>query len=155
MDLQEYLDKMSAAHRYDSLSKSDQLTLGEMILKLEHIQKMHEHSDRKDEATVYYDFEYFFPRRIDSWRGIYAELALDIQTHSDKTEPLKLSEFIKLLKDADGSEFSGYKGGEFVMSKRTPVWVANYGNSGNTAVVEIIDCGYKVIIATGYREAYS
>ena len=49
-------------------------------------------------------------------------------------------------------EFTGWKGGEFTMSKRTPVWVSNSGVASNSAVIEIVDDGYQVIIMTGYRK---
>jgi hypothetical protein len=101
---------------------------------------------------VYFDFEYFFPTTIDSWRGIYSELALDIDSSRGGVKAMPVTKFSKMLKNTVGKTFTGYKGGEFVMGKHTPVWVANYGNSGNTAVIDIIDKEYKVIIMTGYRE---
>jgi hypothetical protein len=33
-----------------------------------------------------------------------------------------------MLTEAIGKTYTGYKGGEYVMGKVTPVWVANYGN---------------------------
>ena len=157
MDLQTYIDNAMKVRRADSLAKSDQLTLGKMILKLDPIvQKQKERIDEgKPEAEVRYDFEYLFPTSIDSWRGSYAELALnfiDSQRGANPIEPMKVSEFNQMLKDTIGKTFTGYKGGEFLMSQHTPVWVANYGNSGNTAVIDIVDDGYQVIIITGYRE---
>lgn len=62
------------------------------------------------------------------------------------------SEFLKMLKETVGKEFTGYKGGEFTMDENTPIWVANYGNSGNTAVIDVIDEDYKIILVTGLRE---
>lgn len=57
-----------------------------------------------------------------------------------------------MLRSAVGAAFEGYKGGVFTMSRHTPVWVANYGNAGNTAVVGVRDLGYLVIIETAYVE---
>ena len=65
---------------------------------------------------------------------------------------MKVSEFLKMLKECIGKEFYGYKGGTFRMNKHTPVWVANYGRSGSTAVIEVVDNGYEVILITGWRE---
>ena len=151
MDLQTYLDNAVKADRQKTLSASDQLTLGEMILKLEPIVKNQKPIIEKyeHEATVRYDFEYLFPTDIDSWRGIYAELALNF---TSKGEEMKVSAFLKMLKDTVGKTFTGYKGGDFRMNKHTPIWVANYGNSGNTAVIDIVDNEYNVILITGYRE---
>lgn len=153
LDLQAYLDNAVAASRQKRLAKSDQLTLGEMILKLEpmianqkEIKKEYDH-----EAKVVFDFEYLYPTGIDSWRGIYAELALSFGERDEGK--MTVTQFRDVLKTCIGKTFTGYKGGDFEMSKHTPVWVANYGNSGNTAVIEIVDNEYEVIIMTGYRES--
>lgn len=155
MDMQTYLDNAVKASRAKTLAESDQLTLGEIILKLEPIVNAQKSriEDGKEEATVQYDFEYLYPTYIDSWRGIYAELALNFVDHSGNDKEKTVTEFYNMLKEAVGKTFTGYKGGEFTMSRQTPVWVANYGNSGNTAVIDIIDNGYNVIIVTGYRES--
>lgn len=146
MDLQTYIQNAVKASRANTLANSDQLTLGELILKLEPIVK-----NQKDgeEATVRYDFEYLFPTSIDSWRGSYDELALNFEMQG---EEMKVSEFLEMLKDCIGKTFTGYKGGDFMMHKGTPIWVANYSHSGNTAVIDVVDNGYVVLLITGYRE---
>jgi len=146
MDLQTYIQNAVKASRANTLANSDQLTLGELILKLEPIVK-----NQKDgeEATVRYDFEYLFPTSIDSWRGSYDELALNFETQG---EEMKVSEFLNMLKECIGKTFTGYKGGDFTMHKGTPIWVANHSHSGNTAVIDVIDNGYIVLLITGYRE---
>lgn len=146
MDFQTYIQNAVKASRANTLSNSDQLTLGELILKLEPIVK---NQKEGNESTVRYDFEYLFPKSIDSWRGSYDELALNFETHG---EEMKVSEFLKMLKDCIGKTFTGYKGGDFTMHKRTPIWVANYSHSGNTAVIDVVDNGYVVLLITGYRE---
>lgn len=146
MDLQTYIQNAVKASRANTLANSDQLTLGELILKLEPIVKNQKDGD---EATVRYDFEYLFPTSIDSWRGSYDELALNFEMQG---EEMKVSEFLKMLKDCVGKTFTGYKGGDFVMHKGTPIWVANYSHSGNTAVIDVVDNGYVVLLITGYRE---
>lgn len=50
-------------------------------------------------------------------------------------------------------EATVWKGGKFVMGKTTPLWVVNAGNSGNTAVVGIIDKEYSIILLTAYCES--
>lgn len=145
MDLQTYLNNAVAASRQESLANSDQLTLGELILKLEPIVK----KQGDNEAMVRYDFEYLFPNDIYSWRGSYSELALNYNTEG---EAMKVSDFLKMLKDCIGKEFTGYKGGEFTMNKHTPIWVANYSHSGNTAVIDVVDNDWQVLLITGYRE---
>lgn len=146
MDLQTYIQNAVKASRANTLANSDQLTLGELILKLEPIVK-----NQKEgyEATVRYDFEYLFPTSIDSWRGSYDELALNFETQGVE---MKVSEFLKMLKECIGKTFTGYKGDEFTMHKGTPIWVANYSHSGKTAVIDVVDNGYVVLLITGYRE---
>ena len=146
MDLQTYIQNAVKASRANTLANSDQLTLGELILKLEPIVK-----NQKDgeEATVRYDFEYLFPTSINSWRGSYDELALNFETQGGE---MKVSEFLNMLKECIGKTFTGYKGGDFTMHKGTPIWVANYSHSGNTAVIDVVDNGYVVLLITGYRE---
>lgn len=155
--IQQYINAQIALNRAGRLAESDQLTLGVIIDKLEVIAK--EQPERiangREEAQVYYDFEYLFPTAINSWRGAYDELALDFVMSDYRIggpEPMKVTAFLALMKQTVGEVFTGYKGGYYRMSKDTPVWVANYGNSGNTAVIDIVDEGYKVVIMTGYRE---
>lgn len=148
MDLQTYLDNAIKAERTEQLARSDQLTLGEIISKCEVIAALEHTLSDGSEPEVVFDFEYLAPAGIGSWRGSYDELALSF---ADSARP-RLSEFIQMLKEADGETYTGYKGGEFVMSRHTPVWVANYGHAGNTAVVDVVDDGYQVILMTAYRE---
>ena len=144
MDLQKYIQNAVLASRQKTLANSDQLTLGEMILKVEHLL-----TTKKGDESVVYDFGYLFPTEIDSWRGSYSELALDYKTDGNRKS---LTDFCSMLKGAVGKEFTGYKGGEFIMNKNTPVWVSNYGESSNTAVIDVVDGGYQILIITGYRE---
>ena len=127
MELQQLIDQKIKQARQERLLQNDQLTLGQIIQKIEGL------ADKT--ATIQYDFEYYFPKSIDSWRGSYDELALDI--HSGGGNELTALQFIDILKEAIDNTYTGYKGGEFTMSEETPVWVANYGNSGNTAVVDV------------------
>jgi len=138
------------AKRDETFSKSGQMSLGNMINKMQEIVDKHEAT--KEEANVYFDFCRTYPTKIDSWRGIYAELALNWRQYPDYAQqtdtPLKAKGFLELLKCANGTEYTGYKGGTFRMSLSTPVWVDNYGHSSDTAVVDIKDEGYQVIIVT-------
>lgn len=64
-----------------------------------------------------------------SYRGYYSDLALE------PTEaPIKVCQLINQLEEVFGTELTGYKGGEFLMSADTPVWVANYGCTGSALV---------------------
>ncbi len=153
MDLGKYLEAMANLERQEKLKDSAQLTLGELIIKLETI------PDKT--KSVVYDFGEFVPTEIDSWRGIYAELALDY----DKKEPKTIEQILNLLKNAVGKTFEGYKGGDFRMGRNTPIWVANYSESSvadykgkldtypSVAVVEVVD-GPMVVLVTDINEPY-
>jgi hypothetical protein len=118
LDMETYLNNAVQAARKKSFAKSDQLTLGEIISKIENILKQ----NQEEIPLVCYDFEYLYPTSIDSWRGSYSELALSFEGENN---PPKADKFLEVLKDAVGKTFTGYKGGEFFMSRHTPVWVAN------------------------------
>lgn len=125
MDFQEIIDNKLAVERANAMKTSEQLTLGELILKLEAIQN-------KDKPVIFN--EPYFPTDIASWRGSYDELAFEYKEMN--TDPLATAEqprtvhtWIKKLKGMIGATIYGYKGGEYLTGKTTPVWVANYGES--------------------------
>ena len=156
MDLQTYLDNAVQVTRLAKVGQSDQLTLGELIVKLESLidkRKYLTDNDDEKEPEIVFDFEYLFPTKFDSWRGFYRELALNFTSPASKQQPMKLSEFLALCQSTVGKIFEGYKGGDFTMGKHTPIWVANYGNSGHTALVEVVDADYEIVLITGYRES--
>jgi len=68
---------------------------------------------------------------IGSYRGYYSDLAIepggDLSSH----------DLSKWLTAAVGQTFVGYKGGDFTMSRMTPVWVSSYGDASGLAVTGI------------------
>lgn len=157
MDLQTYLGNAIAAGRQKTLSNSDQLTLGELLLKLKPIAENQKDKKEEDIARVQFDFGTAVPTGFASWRGSYSEIALGYElsgydNHAKHFDNVKVTDFTKMVEDAIGQTYTGWKGGEFTMNKNTPVWVANPGNSGNTGIVEVIDDGYRVILMTAYCE---
>lgn len=140
MGLQEQVNALIAAERGKTFSAGLQWNLGQMI------DACTAFGPDRDSTEVVFDFCGAAPAGIDSWRGSYAELALsygfDRFAH--------LGGFVQLLRSADGATFEGYKGGEYRMSRATPVWVANWGNSGNTGVVGVRDLSYQIIIETAF-----
>lgn len=77
------------------------------------------------------------PSRFISWRGIYAELALDYPGK----ESMTVAELLNHAEKADGSTFTGYKGGDFTMDRSTPVWWDQYGVGDHDAIVGVVDKG--------------
>ena len=142
MDFQTILSNAVAAKRAEELKNSPQLLLGEMILKLEAV--------KNKNLPLFIDLMDKRPKGIDSWRGIYAELAIQTEDFgSYQTEEVEhtfgdgnvfhkhksigkenptVAEWIDVLKEAVGKTFTGYKGGDFTMGKGTPVYLAEYGS---------------------------
>lgn len=161
MDLQTMLNNAVEAQRAKEMLTSPQLTLGELILKLEALPQ---------DLPVTFDDEKYKPTGLNSWRGSYRELAIeyedgggiayeqpkpdckmdaqfDIHRHdcpcggtnefkTTLTEKPTVGEFVAVLKNVLGRYFIGYKGGDFTMGKTTPLWVANYGSSSGFKVGE-------------------
>jgi hypothetical protein len=129
---------------------SEQLTLGELKIKLEAI------TDKK--KRVFFDFDYgTTPERLTSWRGVYEEIAFTYGTN-----PIDVEGILRNIDIVWGKELTGWKGGEFLMGKTTPVWVANVGESSvekyydktwvHVAVVGIEELEDKVRILTKEME---
>lgn len=165
MDLQTMLSNATVAARTERLKTSPQITLGELIARLKPIAANQEEVKKKygHEADVCFDFEYAYPTGLSSWRGSYAELALNfsfvgygvdgyMKVEGFKPDEPKVSEFLAMLKKAVGQTYTGWKGGDFVMGKTTPIWVANDGNAGETAVVGVENNEHTVRLITARCE---
>ena len=72
MELQQIISDMVTVQRQKEFNESNQLSIGEMLLKLEPIIKNQKQiiEKYKHEATVSYDFEYLFPKTISSWHRL-------------------------------------------------------------------------------------
>lgn len=145
MDLQSILTNAVQAKRSEDMKTSSQLTLGELILKLEAVK------DKK--LPIVFDGGKYKPTGLDSWRGSYCELAIEYGKENKYT----VQSFLKELKKTIGKTFTGYKGGDFLMGKTTPIWVANYGegsgfkkkkDKNDQAVIDIKELKTKVVIIT-------
>jgi hypothetical protein len=66
---------------------------------------------------------------FDSYRGYYEDLALE-PSGIQSTVGAVLAEARKAV----GEMFTGYKGGDFWMTKNTVLWIANYGDCGKALV---------------------
>lgn len=106
--LQALMDGMSA--QWQRERAETQLTLGGLIAALEAMPF--------DAQVANLDDEH-------SYRGYYRDLAFE---RLDGTRPA--GELLADCRAAMGQVFEGYKGGEFVMGAKTPLWVASYGCCG-------------------------
>lgn len=120
-----------------------QLTLGEFIKKL---------GEQPQDNEIVFDFVCFVPLGIHSYRGYYDQLAIGYTDRVDSDYRPKVSDIVKLCKDAVGKYFTGYKGGDYLMTEQTPLWVSNYSESGDTAIVDVIDAGWKSVIETRFLD---
>ncbi len=64
-----------------------------------------------------------------SYRGYYSDLAF--HKAEDKRT---VEETLKMCRSCLGECFEGYKGGDFYMTKNTPIWVAEYGMCGEKII---------------------
>lgn len=160
--MQIWIDRMIETAREKRMQDSPQITLGEMIRRLEAIPPTYESGGAQHPKRVWFDFGRTYPVELQSWRGSYAELALtfdyDGRISRRYSEPWASPEYptaeqvLAMLRNAVGNTFTGYKGGDFTMDESTPIWVANYGDSGNTGVVGVRDLKWEIVIDTAWCE---
>jgi len=137
--------------RTASFDESDQLSLGQLTAKFETIAAKQKYVIEKwgHEAEVVLDFCGLPVIDIGSWRGAYEELAIGFNCEGDGID---VSAFLAVLVATDGKTLTGYKGGDFLMTKDTPVWVDNYGKCNHEAVIDVVDDEFQVVVVTGKRE---
>ncbi len=110
--------------------------------------KLIEELSRCDEdKDVIFDFAYFRPDGLHSYRGFYHHLAIGYSSEYHK-ESVTVGKLLEDLKHAVGTTFYGWKGGDYKMEEWTPVWVANSGEACSTAIDCIDRLDYEVIIRT-------
>lgn len=112
------------------------MTLGQIIDTLQR---------KSPEAFVFFDFVYFRPTTLASYRGYYEQLALG---YTDDMGQTFVHEVLENCIKATGATFTGWKGGDFTMHQDTQVWVANPGESGSTGIVDIVEDSPFIIFKT-------
>ena len=106
--MKEFINAMGKAWKEER--SESQLTLGELVDQLR---------EAFPDSLV---ANIVFPH---SYRGYYCDLAFELRGGSRTAKEL-LDDCLEAL----GSEFTGYKGGEYLMDRSTPLWVSNYGSTG-------------------------
>ena len=71
--MHDLVHRMVKIQRQKQFDESEQIALGELI-------KLVEEEPKEDDCTVTFDFGYFYPCGLMSWRGIYAELAIGYES---------------------------------------------------------------------------
>lgn len=69
---------------------------------------------------------------VSSYRGIYYDLAVN------PGEKATAGELLLALADVLDTEIQGYKGGDYLMTARTVVWLADPDDDSNLAVVGVM-----------------
>lgn len=132
MSLQDLIDEMNEKAKIES---GKEYNLGMLIKDLEPYKEKALDVEFED-GTVPTDF--------DSWRGSYCELMLD---YSDKGR-MSSYKFYRKAFNTNGSMFTGYKGGDFIMDLATPIHKDCYGGASGEKIIGIEKRDNKLIILT-------
>jgi len=109
------------------------ITLGKLLELLKEKKKQGMKSVRLDHPEL-------VPREIASYRGYYNQAALGFDCGYSAINDGKknsINSLIKEVNDAIGKTFTGWKGGEYVFTKDTPLWISNEGCAGSYQIVEV------------------
>jgi len=118
---------------------SDQMLLGQLIDELL----------RHDlDQDIRYDFGYFYPHGIHSYRGFYEDLALGYDNKFKGDNHVKGGDVLSWLNNAINKEFTGYKGGKYRMNGYTPLWVANHDETSEVIIVDVQKFSVGIVLVT-------
>ena len=78
------------------------------------------------------------PSRVTSYRGYYEDLAI-VPAPDNVPSPKPVRGVIALLESAIGREFTGWKGGEFRMTRDSRVWIAESGEASGLRIYAVED----------------
>jgi hypothetical protein len=118
-----------------------QFTLGEIIDFLKSL-------NAPDDTNVEFDFCWASPQSTCSWRGAYEELAIVASFSSDGIK-CTLKSFIEMLEKSLKEVFEGWKGGEYKMTRETPVWITDApGHNCKNVITGISYYNEEVILHT-------
>ena len=140
------------------MSPEGTITLGGFIeLLKEWVEQKEKEAGGKKAALqyhVYFDFASAVPATLDSYRGYFYHLALGYEAGGEytATKLITVEELLKELKEAIGKTYSGWKGGDFKMNLKTPVWVDNPGHCSGTLILGLRSDTYSAIIHTCNEE---
>lgn len=119
MNFQALIDGMNAQAQRERAGT--QLTLGGLIAALEAM------PDGVDVANLFYPHSY---------RGYYCDLALE---RAEGTRPA--AGLLADCRAAMGETFQGWKGGDYMMGKTTPLWVSEEGTASGLKLMSVLPGG--------------
>src|SRR5688500_14856098 len=116
---------MNAMHEmHDEARKKYHLTLGQLIEALEILDpKLPVVFDTGTQIGIEH-----------SYRGYYSDLAFEPRTEGT---PMVVATLLDICQHALGATYTGYKGGDYTMSKDTPLWCSDYGIASGLAIMGI------------------
>jgi hypothetical protein len=124
------------------------ITLGELIDGLEKaLAERDEDMPADRERRIYFDWCNYHPSTFHSYRGWYDHLAV---TPSHEYESLTAEQFLERCKAQVNAQHHGWKGGNYVMDRETPVWVAHDGECYGTGISGVKNHGWAIILETKY-----
>lgn len=124
------------------------MRLGQLIEALEIIAKKPkgEYGLPGKDRGVRFEMYSIVPTHLMSYRGYYDQIAVGYDMEDRPQETVTVEVFLALCKKALGQIFTGYKGGDFVMTADTKVWVANYGHCDGLVLDHVEDNDVWVIL---------
>lgn len=133
MSLQALLDAMNDASSQERANYH--MTLGGLVAALEGFDP--------DAWVVYDTIEEQSPSAPQSYRGYYSDLSLP-----PRADPIKVSDLFELCREAVGRTFKGYKGGDFTMHSKTPLWASPNGVANGVAIMDAKVIDGRVFLIT-------
>ena len=128
---------------FDALKDALRVQRSDYHLTLGQLQKKLTGDGVPSGAIVRFDFgEGLHPGLEDSYRGYYHDLAFSIR-FKRRTVQWLLDRCII----ANSKVYEGYKGGEFKMDPKTPLWAAIFGNCGR-AIIDGRMIGNEFVLIT-------
>jgi hypothetical protein len=134
------------------------ISLGTLIRQLERVQFYSDNPGHQEGCFIQFDFGSFLPRSVHSYRGYYDHLAVSFETQYERnrrhdpsgktSNSCRVPEFLQTLRNAIGQTFSGWKGGNYMMTAETPVWAASTGDATGTGIVGVQTDGSAFVILT-------
>lgn len=131
MNLQALVDKMNAAASQERANYH--LTLGSLVDFLK---------SADPTLSVIYDGG-DSPSEPQSYRGYYCDLSFP-----PSSTPITVKELLAEAEASIGTTFEGYKGGDFTMSKSTPLWASHYGEASGIAIMDAKVIDDRVVLIT-------
>ena len=126
MFLQQLVDKMN---EYQKNTHSETMfTLGNLIDELEKYPR---------NWGVLIEPFHLVPTKFCSYRGYYYDLCLQYKTRDEVVGEVTVGELLDEAKSADGDTFYGYKGGDFLMTRKSAIWVSDSDYSTGMAIGKV------------------